>query len=101
METTSKSVQRNGWTRRSFALVLLLALGAGAAVIALPAPVAAGFIPPPCNKYYTVITYYSDATKTTVVGHCYTDGCAGTPQTCTGTKTSYSSFSAVRCSCDV
>jgi hypothetical protein len=101
METTSKAVGRNGWTLKGFALVLLLALGAGAAMIALPTQVAAGPFPPPCNKYFSVITYYSDATKTTVVGHCYTDGCSGTPQTCTGTKTSYYSFSAVRCSCDV
>jgi hypothetical protein len=100
METIVKAFRRIGWTPRSFALVLLLALGAGAALTALPAQ-AAGPFPPPCNKYFSVITYYSSAAKTTVVGHCYTDGCSGTPTTCTGTKTSYLTLSATRCSCDI
>jgi len=100
VKTLRTTLARNGWTRRTLALVLLLAAGAGAAMTLTPAPAAAGFIPPPCNKYITVTRYYSDASKTTQVGSCVNDQCAGST-TCTGTKTSYVSFSAVRCSCDI
>ena len=100
MKTLRTTFARSGWTRRTLALVLLLAAGAAAAITVTPAPVWAGFIPPPCNKYVTVTKYYSDASKTTQVGSCVNDQCGGT-LTCTGTKTSYTSFSAFRCTCDV
>ena len=100
MKTIQTTLTRGGWTRRTLALALVLAALAGAAVTLTPAPASAGFIPPPCNKYVTVTKYYSDASKTTQVGSCVNDQCGGT-LTCTGTKTSYVSFSAFRCSCDV
>ncbi|HEY8021899.1 MAG TPA: hypothetical protein VIH93_12415 [Thermoanaerobaculia bacterium] len=100
MKTITRTLGRNGWTLRSLALVLLLAAGAGAALTALPGSATAGPFPPPCMKYFSTITYYSDPAKTIVVGHCYTDGCDGLSQVCTGTKTSYFKFSATRCSCN-
>jgi hypothetical protein len=100
MKTLHTTLARGGWTRRTLALALLLAGLAGAAITLTPAPASAGFIPPPCNKYVTVTRYYSDASKTTQVGYCINDQCAGST-TCSGTKTSYVTFSATRCSCDV
>jgi hypothetical protein len=101
MESFAKTLGRNGWTPRTLALVLALALGAGAAVTMVPATAAAGPFPPPCNKYYSIVTYYSNASKTVVVGSCTTDGCDGLPTTCTGTKTSFLTLRSIRCSCDI
>ncbi len=47
-----------------------------------------------CNPSLSV-TYYSDASHTTVVGHCGAP-CCGTC-TCTGTVTAYSTSSRVYC----
>ena len=65
------------------AVMLVLALGlVMTALFPGPAPVQA------CQNFTDFWTYLSDASHTTVVGHCEQD-CFCAPRFCTGQKTAY------------
>jgi hypothetical protein len=49
-----------------------------------------------CCVWIEVMAYYSDATHTTQVGTCVTDGCA-LKHTCTGTITAYQVIVSKNC----
>jgi len=88
METIDKKVL----TRRAGFLVMLLLVAA--ASLTTLAPTKAYAI---CCGWETITTYYSDATKTVVVGECDADGCAGTTD-CWGSTSAY--YTRSRTCCD-
>ncbi|MFC4007035.1 DUF6289 family protein [Nonomuraea purpurea] len=65
---------------------------AAAGIALLPAPAQASFCQP---NYSCTSTYYSDASKTEVVGR-YSVDCRGTVSE-TGTRTPYSTYNAYLC----
>ncbi|MFL6193477.1 MAG: hypothetical protein ACJ75H_04860 [Thermoanaerobaculia bacterium] len=74
-------------------LLLLLALAASSAAFSGPREATAAF----CNSGQTesYVYYYSDSTRTVLIGTCHTN-CQGT-QTCTGQQSTYVKFALSCC----
>jgi len=86
-----ETLKRNGWTTNAAFLVMVLMLLATSLVLLTPAKAEAA-----CCGHRITERYYSDATKTTQVGQCVEDECAGT-YTCTGQETEYITATSVCC----
>jgi hypothetical protein len=87
-----RTLERNGLTRRTALMALTLTMLAFFSLLILPTDATSA-----CCGRERDVTYYSDDTKTTVIGECYfNDSCSGQTN-CWGSTSSYTTSTTFCC----
>jgi hypothetical protein len=87
------TLKHYGWNKRTAFLIALVMVFASTAIG--PAGPTRAYASSPCCGFDVVVTYYSDDSHTTQVGHCTNGAC--TPNTCSGTQTDFYTTRVVCC----